>query len=120
MIGCNLGLKLSLFRGISQKTNIRAQKSPSFKQPMLATLTKQRFSDPNWIFEDKLDGVRCIVVKRGKRAFLYSRNRNNLNANFPELLKRFPAKIHFEVKIGFTERTKEGKLRHPRFLKLLT
>jgi len=60
-----------------------------FKAPMLATLTKKYFSDPQWIFEKKLDGIRCIVVKKGKRVTIYSRNRKHLNISFPELVKPF-------------------------------
>lgn len=63
--------------------------SVGFKAPMLATLTKNYFSDPKWIFEKKFDGVRCIVVKKGNRVTLYSRNRNRLNVSFPELVKPF-------------------------------
>lgn len=61
----------------------------SFKPPMLATLTKKHFSDSHWIFEKKFDGVRCIVVKKGKRVTLYSRNRKRLNISFPELVTPF-------------------------------
>lgn len=53
--------------------------------PMLATLTKKYFSDPEWIFEKKFDGVRCIVVKEETKVGLYSRNRKRLNVNFPEI-----------------------------------
>lgn len=61
----------------------------SFKAPMLATLTQKRFSDPKWIFEKKLDGVRAIVVKKGKKVTLYSRNRKRLNQSFPEITAAF-------------------------------
>jgi len=60
-----------------------------FKPPMLATLTKKYFSDPEWIFEKKFDGVRCIVVKEGAKVGLYSRNKKRLNMSFPELEKAF-------------------------------
>ncbi len=56
---------------------------------MLATLTKKYFSDPKWIFEKKFDGVRTIVVKKGKKVTLYSRNRKRLNVSFPELEAAF-------------------------------
>lgn len=67
----------------------RASKSCGFKRPMLATLTKKYFSDPKWLFEKKLDGVRCLVVKKGKQVTLYSRNRKKLNVSFPELVHAF-------------------------------
>ena len=35
-------------------------------EPMKAVLADQPFSDPNWIFERKLDGVRCRAFREGK------------------------------------------------------
>jgi bifunctional non-homologous end joining protein LigD len=35
-----------------------------FIAPMLATLTQDRFTDPAWIFERKLDGVRGRRARR--------------------------------------------------------
>ncbi|MQA15191.1 MAG: hypothetical protein GEV09_13775 [Pseudonocardiaceae bacterium] len=43
--------------------------------PMLATLTDRRFSDQNWIFERKLDGVRVVAVRDGGASTLWSRKR---------------------------------------------
>jgi len=54
--------------------------------PMLATLTRQYFSDPNWIFEPKLDGIRCIAYRKCNKVDLYSRNRLSLNDTFAELI----------------------------------
>jgi ATP-dependent DNA ligase len=34
---------------------------PSWVEPQLATLTRERFSDPSWIYERKLDGERCLA-----------------------------------------------------------
>jgi hypothetical protein len=31
--------------------------APRFVEPMLATLTEERFSHPAWLYERKLDGV---------------------------------------------------------------
>ncbi len=53
---------------------------------MLATLTQERFSDPEWIFERKLDGVRCIARRTSAgRVTLSSRNEKDLTATFPEV-----------------------------------
>jgi bifunctional non-homologous end joining protein LigD len=52
---------------------------------MLATLTKERFSDPAWIFERKLDGERCLAFRRGKEVRLLSRNQKALNDHYPEI-----------------------------------
>jgi bifunctional non-homologous end joining protein LigD len=54
---------------------------------MLAILTDERFSDPDWIFERKLDGVRCLAFRRGSGIALLSRNRANKNSTYPELIE---------------------------------
>ena len=33
---------------------------------MAATLTQERFTGPEWIFERKLDGIRLIAFKQGR------------------------------------------------------
>jgi DNA ligase D-like protein (predicted ligase) len=50
---------------------------------MKAVLTDERFSDPAWIFERKLDGIRCIAIKAGHSVRLLSRNNLGLNTRFP-------------------------------------
>ena len=42
---------------------------------MAATLTQERFTGPDWIFERKYDGIRLIAYRNGKDVRLYSRNR---------------------------------------------
>ena len=32
-------------------------------EPMKAVLTDEPFSDPDWIFERKLDGIRCLATR---------------------------------------------------------
>jgi bifunctional non-homologous end joining protein LigD len=53
---------------------------------MLATLVAEPFSRENWIFEPKLDGVRCLVIDSGKTPRLHSRNKRLLNETYPELV----------------------------------
>jgi DNA ligase D-like protein (predicted ligase) len=53
---------------------------------MLATLVAQSFSRKGWLFESKLDGIRCLAVRSGNRLVLYTRNRRSLNARFPEIV----------------------------------
>ncbi len=48
---------------------------PEWLEPMAATLTEERFSGPDWIFEQKFDGIRGLAFKRGKSVVIYSRNR---------------------------------------------
>ncbi len=52
---------------------------------MKAVLTDERFSDPAWIFERKLDGIRCIAVRDGGPVKLWSRNDLALNDRYPEI-----------------------------------
>lgn len=53
---------------------------------MLATLTREYFSDPGWIFEPKLDGIRCIAFKSGKDVKLLSRNKLEHTARHPDVV----------------------------------
>jgi bifunctional non-homologous end joining protein LigD len=67
---------------------------PERVEPMKAVLTDEPFSDPDWIFERKLDGIRCIAIKAERRVRLLSRNHLSLNGRFPEIveaLERDPA-----------------------------
>jgi bifunctional non-homologous end joining protein LigD len=42
---------------------------------MAATLTQERFTGPEWVFERKYDGIRLIAYKQGQDVRLFSRNR---------------------------------------------
>ena len=48
---------------------------PDWLEPMKATLTEERFSGPEWLFERKFDGIRLLAYKNGRDVKLYSRNR---------------------------------------------
>jgi DNA ligase D-like protein (predicted ligase) len=58
---------------------------------MKAVLTDARFSDPEWIFERKLDGIRCLAVRDGAGVRLWSRNDLSLNGRFPEVAEALAA-----------------------------
>jgi ATP-dependent DNA ligase len=47
---------------------------PEWLVPMAATLTQERFSGPEWIFEQKFDGIRLLAYKKGNDVQLFSRN----------------------------------------------
>jgi bifunctional non-homologous end joining protein LigD len=59
---------------------------PQTAGAMKAVLTAARFSDPDWIFERKLDGIRCIAIRAGDEPLLLSRNDLPLNGRYPELV----------------------------------
>ena len=56
-----------------------------FVTPMKAVLTDQRPSGEGWVFERKLDGIRCLAVKDRGRTRLYSRNELSLNDRYPSI-----------------------------------
>jgi DNA ligase D-like protein (predicted ligase) len=69
------------------REKLRRKKHPRWMSPMLATLTKKRFSDPGWIYERKLDGERCLVFRKGSEIRLMSRNKKKINVQYPELVE---------------------------------
>ena len=54
-------------------------------EPMKAVLSDQPFSDPEWIFERKLDGIRCIAIRDDSGVSLMSRTAKRMNDQFPEI-----------------------------------
>jgi len=70
-----------------QRAELRRRSQPAWTGPMLATLSHEPFSDPGWVYERKLDGVRCLVFRRGSRVRLLSRNRKDMNDTWPELVE---------------------------------
>jgi ATP-dependent DNA ligase len=69
------------------------RKPPALTRPieasdlMIATLRRTPFSDPDWLFEWKYDGFRCLVRKSGDKVDLVSRAGNLLNASFPDVVR---------------------------------
>ena len=58
---------------------------PDWVEPELATLTRERFSDPAWLYERKFDGERCVAYRFGGQVRLMTRNRQEVNSTYPEL-----------------------------------
>ncbi len=56
-------------------------------QPMLATLIKEPFDDPDWIFEVKWDGYRAVAEIRDDGVSLHSRNLISLDRKFSPIVE---------------------------------
>jgi len=70
-------------------------KFPDWIVPMAATLTQERFTDSEWSFERKFDGIRLLAYKKGKSVQLFSRNR--LPQNIPAISKAIAKLPHREL-----------------------
>jgi bifunctional non-homologous end joining protein LigD len=65
---------------------------PSRLEPMLATIGDQPFSNPNWLFEIKWDGVRALAWIEDGRLTIRARSGAEITARYPELAS-LPAAI---------------------------
>jgi bifunctional non-homologous end joining protein LigD len=54
-------------------------------EPELATLTRERFFDPAWMYERKFDGERCLAYRDRDGVALMTRNQQRVNSTYPEL-----------------------------------
>jgi len=68
--------------------------APRHAELMKAVLERMPFSDPDWIYERKLDGIRCLAVRDGDVTRLLSRNDLDLNARFAEVSDAIAAQDH--------------------------
>ena len=64
---------------------------PGWLDPELATLTQDRFSDPGWIFERKLDGERCLAFRSASQVRLMTRNQKEDTSTYPEITEALAA-----------------------------
>jgi bifunctional non-homologous end joining protein LigD len=84
-------------------------KIPFRVSPMLATLVPNPFHKPNWVYEEKYDGIRILAYKEGQEISLITRNDVNRTNDFPKIataisgLKASPLLLDGEVVI-FDER----------------
>src|SRR5436190_12014997 len=83
-----------------------AAQMPDWLEPMAATLTQERFSGADWLFERKFDGIRLLAYKRGRDVGLFSRNR--LPQQLPEVSAAV-AKLPVEEVILDGEVTWDGR-----------
>ena len=54
----------------------------AFVPPMLAKLVAESPAGGDWVYERKLDGLRCIAVRSGDRVELWSRSRQSFTGRF--------------------------------------
>jgi bifunctional non-homologous end joining protein LigD len=64
---------------------LRRRAMPAWTPPMLATLVKEPFSDPAWVYETKLDGQRSLLFRKGQVIRLMTRNQKDRTSHYPDL-----------------------------------
>jgi bifunctional non-homologous end joining protein LigD len=72
---------------------------PDFIDPMKATAVDKAFSDPDWLFEVKLDGYRVEAVVNGRNVRMWTRNKQDASRYFPDLASAPPTWIRAETAI---------------------
>jgi bifunctional non-homologous end joining protein LigD len=67
--------------------------APARARLMKAVLSRQAFSDPEWLFERKLDGIRCLAIRTddGGGVRMLSRNDLDLSGRYPEVRQALAA-----------------------------
>lgn len=68
-------------------TSAPVKPMPHGIRPMLASLVREPFDHPDWLFEVKWDGYRAVAEIRDGRASLYSRNRISLDRKFSPIVE---------------------------------
>jgi bifunctional non-homologous end joining protein LigD len=58
---------------------------PARMAPMLASISERAFSDPNWLFEIKWDGVRALAWIEDGELTLRARSGSDITSQYPEL-----------------------------------
>src|SRR5438270_5541535 len=83
-------------RGLSAQERRLAVEAPAPRHAelMKAVLERTSFSDPEWLFERKLDGIRCLAVREHAQARLLSRNDLDLGGRYPEVRDAVTGQAH--------------------------
>ena len=71
-------------------------------EPMLAKLCDKPFDSVDYIYEPKLDGIRCIAYVTHTGVTLINRSGNDVTTKFPE--------IRIRLKAGYTSAVLDGEL----------
>ena len=83
---------------------------PEWLVPMAATLTQERFSGPEWVFERKFDGIRLLAYKKGADVQLFSRN--HLPQNLPAVQRAIERLPHQELILDGESTWRGGKVEY--------
>ena len=70
---------------LEKLTGAKRQPMPAGISPMLATLTKAPFSNQEWLFEAKLDGIRAVTFIRQDGLNIVSRRGHDITDQYPLL-----------------------------------
>ena len=65
----------------------RATSAPGYIEPMRATLVREAFDDPDWLFETKWDGFRVEAVVAGGTVELWTRGHQDASRYFGRFLE---------------------------------
>ena len=65
----------------------RTQALPSYIEPMRATLVREPFDDPDWLFETKWDGFRVEALVGGGRVEIWTRGQQDASRYFGRFLE---------------------------------
>jgi bifunctional non-homologous end joining protein LigD len=69
----------------AERAQLQAAPAPTHARLMKAVLSREAFSDPAWLFERKLDGIRCLAIRDDDTLRMLSRNDLDLAARYPEI-----------------------------------
>ena len=70
-----------------ERGRLKRSAAPRRVEPMKAVLHDRPFSDPDWIYERKLDGERCLAYRTPDGVRLRSHTDKLLNNTYPELVE---------------------------------
>ena len=68
-----------------EREQVTSADPPAHARLMKAVLERQPFSDADWIYERKLDGIRCLAIRDGAHTRMLSRNDLDLSHRYPEI-----------------------------------
>jgi bifunctional non-homologous end joining protein LigD len=77
--------KLATPQQIEFPSGAKKAPTPEHVIPALATLAEKPFSDPDWLFEIKWDGVRTLARVKDHQLKLWSRSQREITREYPEM-----------------------------------